>query len=207
MEPATDAPPLNRDEGHSGGEELTRGERSLLRRVSRALKFADFMAVLMVFATAFSAFATWRTATVTNLLFSVSERPYVGIERVRFDSITNKNARLMVDLRNFGKISATDGVVVTRLLVDGHPMQSGLANTVNVGMVSPNVPQLFFRFVPGNVYHAISIGSARFVVHVIVAYRGPDHREFCYNELMTYDARARAFASSGGSDRCGAAVY
>ncbi len=50
----------------SGG--LTRGERSLIRRFSEALRFADFMALLMVAATAFSAFATWRTAQVTNLL-------------------------------------------------------------------------------------------------------------------------------------------
>src|SRR6266849_3870448 len=76
----------------SGG--LTRGERSLIRRFSEALRFADFMALLMVAATAFSAFATWRTAQVTNLLFSIAERPYIGVQRTTFDSIGADAARV-----------------------------------------------------------------------------------------------------------------
>ncbi|MGH7916504.1 MAG: hypothetical protein ACREQE_03470 [Candidatus Binataceae bacterium] len=194
----------DRDRGEAG---LTRGERSLLRRFSEALKFADFMAVAMVLATAFSAFATWRTASVTNLLFSVSERPYVGLRRVSFDSVNDKDARVAIDLRNFGQIAASDGVVIVRLLIDGKPMMHGPATTVNVGMLSPTVPQMIFRLVPASAYRAIADGGVRFVVHVVVSYRGPDKREFCYNELMTYDWRAQAFSSSGGSDRCGGAVY
>ncbi|MGH8013196.1 MAG: hypothetical protein ACREQ4_11910 [Candidatus Binataceae bacterium] len=81
------------------------------------------------------------------------------------------------------------------------------AATVNVGMLSPTVPQRMFRFVPASVYHTIVNGGARFVVHVVVSYRGPDQREFCHNELMTCDWRAQAFSSSGGRDRCGGEVY
>jgi hypothetical protein len=194
-------------EDDSGASLLTRSDRSLLRRVSEAIKFADFMAVAMVCATAFSAFATWRTATITDLLVSVSQRPYVGLRRVSFDSVNSEDARVAIDLRNFGQIAASDGVVIVRLLVDGRPMMHGPATTQNVGMLSPSVPQMVYRFVPANVYRKVKTGSARFVVHVVASYRGPDNREFCYNELMTYDHLTQTFSATGGSDRCGGEVY
>src|SRR6266849_6901308 len=134
----------------SGG--LTRGERSLIRRFSEALRFADFMALLMVAATAFSAFATWRTAQVTNLLFSIAERPYIGVQRTTFDSIGADAARVTIDFRNFGQVSATDGVATIRLLVDGTPLERGTAATINVGMVSPTVPHLYSSYIPADIY-------------------------------------------------------
>src|SRR5260370_13444292 len=109
------------EEGVEAGG-LTRGERSLIKRFSEVLRFADFMAVLMVAATAFSAFATWRTAQVTNLLFSIAERPYIGVQRTTFDSIGADAARVTIDFRHFGQGSATDGVAPIRLLVDRTPL-------------------------------------------------------------------------------------
>jgi hypothetical protein len=188
----------------SGG--LTRGERSLIRRFSEVLQFADFMALLMVAATAFSAFATWRTAQVTNLLFSIAERPYIGIERMTFDSIGSDAARLTIDFRNFGQVSATDGVATIRELIDGMPLESGTA-AVKVGMVSPTVPHLYFSYVPADIYQKILQGKARLVVQTSVTYRGPDGRQFCYHESNTYDRRANVFSASGGSDKCGDAIY
>ena len=44
---------------------LTPAEKSMMRRLTEVLQFADFMALLMVAATAFSAYAAWRTAQVT----------------------------------------------------------------------------------------------------------------------------------------------
>jgi hypothetical protein len=189
----------------SGG--LTRGERSLIRRFSEVLRFADFMAVLMVAATAFSAFATWRTAQVTNLLFSIAERPYIGIQRTTFDSIGADAARLTIDFRNFGQVSATDGVATIRLLVDGTPLERGTAATINVGMVSPTVPHLYSSYVPADIYQKILNGKARLVVQTSITYRGPDGRQFCYHESNTYDHRTNAFGPSGGSDKCGDAIY
>jgi hypothetical protein len=189
----------------SGG--LTRGERSLIRRFSEVLRFADFMAVLMVAATAFSAFATWRTAQVTNLLFSIAERPYIGIQRTTFDSIGADAARLTIDFRNFGQVSATDGVATIRLLVDGTPLERGTAATINVGMVSPTVPHLYSSYVPADIYRKILDGKARLVVQTSITYRGPDGRQFCYHESNTYDHRANAFGPSGGSDKCSDATY
>jgi hypothetical protein len=191
--------------GESGG--LTRGERSLIRRFSEVLRFADFMAVLMVAATAFSAFATWRTAQVTNLLFSIAERPYIGIERMTFDSIGSDAARLTIDFRNFGQVSATDGVATIRLLVDGTPLERGTAATVNVGMVSPTVPHLYSSYVPVDIYRKILQRKALLVVQTSITYRGPDGRQFCYHESNTYDHRANVFSPSGGGDKCGDALF
>ena len=193
------------ESGESGG--LTRGERSLIRRFSEVLQFADFMALLMVAATAFSAFATWRTAQVTNLLFSIAERPYIGVQRTTFDSIGSDAARLTIDFRNFGQVSATDGVATIRLLVDGTPLERGTAATTNVGMVSPTVPHLYSSYVPADIYRKILDGKARLVVQTSITYRGPDGRQFCYHESNTYDRRANAFDPSGGSDKCGDATY
>jgi hypothetical protein len=67
-------------------DSLTVTERSLVRRLSRALRFADLMALLMVAATGLSAFATWRTAEMTNRIFAVAERPYVGIQHVSLEA-------------------------------------------------------------------------------------------------------------------------
>jgi hypothetical protein len=186
---------------------LTRGERSLIRRFSEVLQFADFMAVLMVAATVFSAFATWRTAQVTNLLFSIAERPYIGIQRTTFDVIGSDAARLTIDFRNFGQVSATEGVATIRLLVDGTPLERGTAAAINVGMVSPTVPHLYSSYVPADIYQKILQGKARLVVQTSITYRGPDGRQFCYHESNTYDHRANAFGPSGGSDKCGDAIY
>src|SRR5258708_1020447 len=98
---------------------LTKAERSLVRRLSREIRFADFMALMMVAATAFSAFATWQTARIAGRIFAVSERPYVGIERLAFDLINARDARIMIDFRNFGSVSGHDAVARFTLLVDG----------------------------------------------------------------------------------------
>src|SRR5277367_4372790 len=65
--------------------QVSPGERWAFRRLTQILRFTDFMTLMMVVATGFSAFATWRTAQVTNLLFSVAERPYMGVEQVTID--------------------------------------------------------------------------------------------------------------------------
>ncbi len=200
------------------GPGLTREEDTLIRRITSVLRFNDFMTLLMVAATALSAFSTWRTAKVTSLLFTVAERPYIGVLDVRFEardqpadaiSSTDGDAHLVVDCRNFGHVQATDGVARVGVLIDGHtlPHQTGSLAINNIGMVSPTVPHLIYRFIPAAAYQAVRAGRARMVVHVVFNYRGPGEREFCYNELMTYQPRSNRFIASGGSDRCDGAVY
>ena len=200
----------NEDSGaDSDAIPLTVAERSLVRRLSSALRFADFMALLMVAATGFSAYATWRTAQLTNRIFTVAERPYIGMERVSFETVDRTSARLLIDCRNFGTVSANDGVVRFRLLIDGRPLPGIDApdTTINIGMVTPSVPHPFHLFVPIKTYQAVRAGQAKLILHTAITYRGPDRRQFCYGETMTYDDRAATFDPNGGSDRCDGAIY
>jgi hypothetical protein len=184
-------------------------ERTIARRLSNVLRFNDFMTFMMVLATAFSAYATWRTAYVTNLLFAIAERPYIGVEQVTIDSLDASFARVVVDCRNFGSVAANDGVARIGVIADGKPVlsETAAADTVNVGIVSPTVPHRIFRYVPRPIYERVRGGKARMVVSVVFNYRGPDQRHFCYNEMMVYDMRTASFVSGGGSDRCGSEVY
>jgi len=188
---------------------IARDERTVVRRLSKVLRFNDFMTVMMVIATIFSAFATWRTAQVTNLLFAIAERPYIGVERVTVDSIDADFARVMVDCRNFGNVSANDGVARIDVIMDGKILSGTMAeaDTQNLGIVSPTVPHRIFRFVPKTLYEQVREGRSRMIVRVVFDYRGPDQRQFCYSELMSYDRRTTDFISTGGSNRCDGQVF
>jgi hypothetical protein len=168
------------------------------------------MVIMMVLATICSAIATWRTANIASLLVSTSERPYVGLQRVTFDTVgSDGSGRLLIDCRNFGHVPATDGAVRIRLVIDGKtlPSTAGSLAVVNVGMLAPSIPQIFFRFIPATPYQAVRDGNSLMVAHIAINYRGPDQREFCYSQLMTYDHRADAFSATGGSDRCDSAIH
>ena len=184
-------------------------EQSLILRFSKILNFADLVVILMVLTTICSAVAMWRTGNIANLLVSISERPYVGLQRVAFDTVgSDGSGRLLIDCRNFGHVPASDGRVRIRLVIDGKtlPPTSGSSAVVNVGMLAPSIPQIFFRFIPAAPYQAVRDGNSVMVAHIAINYRGPDQREFCYSQLMTYDHRADAFSATGGSDRCDSVI-
>jgi hypothetical protein len=188
---------------------LSRGERRFFQRLFNVLQITDFMTAMMVVATFFSAYATWRTAQVTNLLFSVAERPYIGVERTWIDSMDANFARLVIDCRNFGQVQATGGVARVTVVIDGKrlPQTHGGLATENIGVVSPTVPHQIFRFIPIDIFNKVRDGEARMIVHTAFNYRSPDDREFCYSELMTYDRRLAGFVPSGGNDRCDGEIY
>jgi hypothetical protein len=192
----------------TGGSE-TRSERRTLQRLSEILRFNDFMTVMMVIATAFSAFATWRTAQVTNLLFAIAERPYIGVQEVAIDGVDADFARVVVDCRNYGEVSANGGVARVVVMVDGKspPDSNPVAETETVGIVSPTVPHRIFRYVPKGLYDQVRAGRSRMIVRVLFNYRGPDARQFCYSKLLTYDRRSGDFIPNGGTDQCGGLVY
>lgn len=188
---------------------FSRGERKVVQRLSDILRFNDFMTAMMVIATVFSAYATWRTARVTNLLFTIAERPYIGAARVAIDSIDSEFARFVIDCRNFGQVSATGGVGRVSVFIDGKllPKTIGGVAIENIGIVSPTVPHLLFRFIPIGLFNPVRDGHSKMVVRIAFDYRGPDQRQFCYRELMTYDRRLASFVPSGGDDHCDAEIY
>lgn len=185
-------------------EHLTATERSLIGRLTRVLRFADFMALLMVAATAFSAYATWRTAQVTSHIFALEERPFVGIENVRFEQGDTRTPRAVVEYRNFGKIPASAAIITVVALVDGKSLSDSPneMSSVTAGVLSPGVPHYFYSYLPTDTYNMIVAGKSSLMLLVRAEYKGPGGAPFCYAEKMVFDYRSEGFRPVGGSDRC-----
>jgi hypothetical protein len=184
---------------------LERRERSQLQRLRSALRLADFIALLMVAATAFAAYAAWRTAQVTALVFAISDRPFLGIQQVSFEAPGSPRPRVAVEYRNFGKIPAVDSLVSVHLLVDGKivKQEDGELSSVETGIVSPTVPHFFYAFLPADTYHGVMSGKDTMQVHVRMIYKGPAREnQYCYSERIVYDFHSTAFRLGGGSDHC-----
>ena len=130
-------------------ERLSRSERSLLARLNNIVTVTDVMAVMMVLATVLSAFATWRAAKISNLLFLVSQRPYIGVERVVMEAAVRGGARVMVDYRNFGQVPAIDTEVTEEVIVSGKPVGQSdeRGRVVRAGIISPSVPNHLYCYV------------------------------------------------------------
>jgi hypothetical protein len=208
-----DNPGVDRDakasESAANGD-LTSGERSLIRRLTEILQFADFMAVLMVAATAFSAFATWRTAEVTSRVFAVEERPFLRVQRVVFEQGDTPSPRAVIEYRNFGRIPASSAVISVRALLNGKraaEMPDEMPS-IMAGMLSPGVPHYFYRYFPPDAYKTIVSGKSNLMLDVRAEYRGPAGAAFCYNERFAIDYRSTDFRPAGGTDRCsGTDIY
>ncbi|HUY26493.1 MAG TPA: hypothetical protein VMV27_03650 [Candidatus Binataceae bacterium] len=190
---------------------LERHERSQLIRIGRAIRLADFMAILMVLATGFSAYATWRTAQVTRMVFAVSDRPFVGVASVKFEETQSASPRIAVNFSNFGKIPALDALVSVHSIVDGKPAKNtdGEMTTMDAGILSPGVPHYFYNYFTPEVYQAVVSGKSKLQVHIHILYKGPAQaRQFCYFERVFYDQHSGSFRAGGGSDHCaGNEVY
>jgi len=198
------------DEHEHRDREILRTERSILARLARAVKLADFMAVLMVLATFFSAYATWRTALVTSAIFAVADRPFLGVQQVSFEATDTQHPTIVVNFRNFGSIPALDAIVGAHALIDGKLIKApaDIMSEMNAGIVSPNVPHSFYVFIPPDKYQAVADGKSNLQVHVLMTYKGPNHdQQLCYFERFVYEFRESIFQASGGDDRCGTDVF
>lgn len=185
--------------------ELIRRQRTQFSRVTEFIRLADFMAILMVLATAFTAFATWRTAEVTSMIFAVTDRPFIGVQRVTFEAAESKAPIIVVDFRNFGHIPAADAIVNVQALFDGKVLKhdGDEMSSVDQGIVSPGVPHFFYTFMTPDQYKQVISGAARLMVNVKVEYKGPElSHSYCYFEKVVYDFRAASFRHAGGTDKC-----
>ncbi|HLX04588.1 MAG TPA: hypothetical protein VKR28_03590 [Candidatus Binatus sp.] len=198
------------DEHERRDREIIRSERSLLARLGQAIKVADLMAVLMVLATFFSAYATWRTALVTSTIFAVADRPFLGVQHVSFQETDTEHPTIVVSFKNFGSIPALDAIVGAHAVIDGKVIKApvGIMSEMNAGILSPNVPHSFYVFIPPDKYAAVAAGKSNLQVHVRMIYNGPAHqKELCYFERYAYDLRMNVFQASGGDDRCGTDIF
>ena len=106
------------------------------------------MALMMVAATAFTALATWRTYKVSELIFAISDRPFLGVKKVTFERTDSPEPVIVVDFRNFGPIPADDAIIAAEALLDGKPIppHDGEGTASDQGTVSPGVPHFFYVF-------------------------------------------------------------
>jgi hypothetical protein len=184
------------------GRELLLAEK----RTRRLINVTDLMAVLMVAATAFSALAAWRTAQVAQLIFAVSDRPFIGVQQVAFERADTEQPAIVVDFRNFGAIAAEGAIVKVQALLDGKPVppRDGEMTMSDQGIVSPDVPHFFYVFLLSEEYKKVLAGASRLMVQVTVKYKGPEQRrQYCYFEKLFYDSYSASFRHAGGTDRCG----
>jgi len=184
--------------------QLTPAEKSIMRRLTEVLRFADFMALLMVAATAFSAYAAWRTAQVTSRVFALEDRPFVGVENVLFEQGDTPNPRAVVQYRNFGKIPASGSIIVVTALAGGKRVAdgSGEMSSTSPGMLSPGVPHFFYTYFPVDTYKAVVAGKEALMLEVHAEYKGPGGNTFCYSERVVFDYRSVSFRPAGGTDSC-----
>jgi hypothetical protein len=190
--------------------DILRTERSQLAKLAQVLKLADFMAILMVLATFFSAYATWRTAMLTSTIFAVSDRPFLGAQQVTFEATGTQHPTILVNYRNFGSIPALDTIVAVHAVVDGKLVQPApdAMSAIDAGILSPNVPHYFYVSVPPDKYQAVAAGKSNLQVHVRLLYKGPAHeKQLCYFERFAYHFGLGVFQASGGDDRCGTDVF
>jgi hypothetical protein len=191
-------------------EQELRRERSQVRRLTEVLRFADLMAIMMVLATVFSAYATWRTAEVTSLVFAISDRPFMGVQEVRFEALDSARPAIAVDLRNFGQLPALDAIANVHALVEGKLVKppAGEMSSIDAGIVPPNVPYFAYTYLTPELYQQVMSGKSNLQVHVSLMYKGPRVRdEYCYFERIVYDYRSASFRMAGGNDRCGSDVF
>jgi len=192
-----------REREQSERKELRR-ERLRVAKYIQEIRFADFMAILMVAATAFSGYAAWKNAQVTSEIFLIADRPYLGVESVKFESSSNEPA-IVVDYRNFGTVSAAGSIVRVVTLVGGKPVKpiDGELSSVEQGIVSPGVPHFFYSFIGRDDYARVMAGTDRAMVEIKMDYKGPQslHR-YCYSQRFVYDVHSASFRHVGGTDRC-----
>jgi hypothetical protein len=180
---------------------LTPAEKSMMRRLTEVLQFADFMALLMVAATAFSAYAAWRTAQVTSHIFALEERPFVGIENVTFEQGDTPNPRAVIQYRNFGKIPTSGAILTVTALAEGKRLADthGEMSSTSPGMLSPH---FFYTYFPPDTYKAVVAGKETLMIDVHAEYKGTSGDIFCYSERVVFDYRSASFRPAGGTDRC-----
>jgi hypothetical protein len=173
--------------------------RKLLKRIASALEITDLIALMMVLVTALSAYATWKTAQVTNEILLTSQRPYIGIESVNF-----ANGTIVADLRNFGTVQAEDALISIVLKVNGKDVSGHSEPQQQEApiVLSPWVPHPFYRHLTADTYRDAAQGKTNLVVEIRVRYRGPRGDEHCYLTRHSYDYLDRVFYSSGGSLSC-----
>lgn len=184
----------------ANSEELRTG----IRRLVLSVEVADLLGLLMILATAFSAYATWRTAELANQLLLITARPYLGNAGVHFDRTDTDEPRVVADLRNFGSVQAADTTINGELLFNGQQVsgKKGPRPTIFAGVFSPNVPHLTYFHMPVATYREAVEGKGKLQLRLQMRYAGPGGDRHCYTKSFTYDSDDGEFYSDQGTLTC-----
>lgn len=184
------------------GEVRAAATRTLLRTLVGALEITDLLALMMVFATALSAYATWKTQQVTNQILLISQRPYIGLEAINL--VGNTNPKVVEDLRNFGAVQAgqTRVSIVLRVNEDALSGDSEPQQQDAPLVFSPGVPHRFYRHITSDTYRDAVQGKVNLVIETQVRYKGPLGDEHCYLTVYRYDHADGVFCPQRGSLSC-----
>lgn len=184
------------------GEGRAAVTRKLRRTIVSALEIADLIALTMVFATALSAYATWRTEQVTNQILLISQRPYIGLESINL--VGNTNPKVVEDLRNFGTVQAEQTRVSVVLRVNGDALSGDSEHQQHEGALvfSPGVPHRFYRHISLDTYRRALQGKVNLGIETQVRYMGPRGDEHCYLTVYNYDHADGVFFPQRGSLSC-----
>jgi hypothetical protein len=190
---------LNFDQANNSEE-----VRSGLRRLVVSVELADLLGLLMILATAFSAYSTWRTAQLAGQLLLITARPYLGNKAVYFDRTDTGEPRVVADLRNFGSVQAINTTIDGRLLFNGHPIggKKGPRSTIFAGVFSPNVPHPTYFHLPADTYREAIENKGKLQLRLEMRYAGPSGDRHCYSKSFTYDSEDGEFYSDHGTLSC-----
>ncbi|MGO9606402.1 MAG: hypothetical protein ACLQAT_23935 [Candidatus Binataceae bacterium] len=178
--------------------------RAGFRRLSTSVEIADLIGVLMILVTGLSAYATWTTARLASQLLTITARPYLGVQGVRFDRTDSNEPRVLADLRNFGSVQATDAVITGHLLFDGKEVAGhrGPRSTIYAGVFSPGVPHPTYFHLPVDIYHSALDGRGKLQLHLEMRYKGLNGDSHCYAKSFSYDDDDAEFYSDHGTLEC-----
>lgn len=182
--------------------EFERFEDSTAKSIRRVIRIQDFMALLMVIATAFTGFATWEYVQVTRDTFRSSQRPYIGIGQIRIDNTDFSHPHLIAEYRDYSDVPANDAQITGRLLIDGMLPQDQREIHFDLGVLSPHVPYFFHRAIPAASLHSILEGKSHLALVMGFSYRDTNDHVYCYRMKFEYHPIVSDFVPAGGSDRC-----
>ncbi len=176
---------------------------------AQLLRFQDVTVMLMVVATIASAYATWQSANITANIYRRSERPYLGVESLRLNAAGTGDPYVALVYRDFGHVPASDAVLTAWASADGRLVSYDPSDrakgriSLHLGVLSPQVPQLFDVYFPSNLDGLLRNGKVRFIVSVLLTSRDVAGEYYCYRMDFRYYSPADTFDPAGGSDRCG----
>lgn len=165
------------------------------------IELADFLALMMVLATIFSAYATWRTARIADSIYLAAERAYFGIESMTFNDSRSNDPRIVIDYRNLGNVTAMRVKMLRRMTIDGAEVTAATKFT-RPGILSPSVPHFAYFHLQPAIYARILAGQSSLVIQIAVEYTNPRLQLLCYTNTYTYDPGEQTFNGSGGSLDC-----